>query len=415
MSRGLAAIRVGAERDSLRMAAPLRRRSISITAAALMLSLLVVATFVHLGLLVSARGEVVQVFVRALLLSSALSLVPLWVLWSLDRRERETPWIFAAAMLWGGLIATAIALPFNTAFFRVADLWLTQHPAVSEALGPDAPMLVAAPISAPIVEEIAKALGVLVMFWLLRGEFTSVRDGAVYGALVGLGFNWFEAALYVAQGYAQSGVAPFASQLGGRFALLGLGGHAMFTAIFGALLGVALATRHRWLRVVAPIAGILLAIQAHVLNNVLPLVFALASAAIGESPVVREPLPDIGFLDALISASLLQLVIFLPFVTIIALALWRGGLKERRVIREELAEELGRTISERQYKEIEADRLLRTRRIDRDRPELAAALVSAEHELAFRKRRLRDEGADPEGDPVTAAWREDIRRLQEAL
>jgi hypothetical protein len=112
---------------------------------------------------------------------------------------------------------------------------------------------------------------------------------------------------------------------------------------------------------------------------------------------------------------LLQLGIFLPFVTIIGLALWRGGLKERRVIREELAEELGLTISERELKEIEADRLLRTRRIDRSRPELSAALVTAEHELAFRKRRLRDEGIDPERDRVTAAWREDIRRLREAM
>jgi protease PrsW len=406
---------VGAERDSLRMAAPLRRRRISIGAAAALLSLLVVATFVHLGLLVGTRSEVAQVFVRALIASSALSVVPLWVLWSLDRRERETPWIFAAAMLWGGLIATAIALPFNTAFFRVVDLWLTQHPTLAEALGPDAAMLVAAPISAPITEEIAKALGVLVVFWLLRGEFDSVRDGVVYGALVGLGFNWFESALYVAQGYAQWGVAPYGVQLGGRFALLGLGGHAMFTAMFGALLGVALATPRLWLRAVAPIAGLVLAIQAHVLNNVLPLVFALASAAVGESPLMREPPPDIGFLDALISASLLQLMIFLPYVTIIALALWRGGLKERRVIREELAEELGRTISEHEYRAIEADRLLRTRRIDRRRPELSAALVTAEHELAFRKRRLRDEGKDPERDPVTAAWREDIRRLQAAM
>ena len=44
---------------------------------------------------------------------------------------------------------------------------------------------------------------------LLRAEFDNMRDGIVYGALVGLGFNWFEAALYVAQGYAENGVAPY--------------------------------------------------------------------------------------------------------------------------------------------------------------------------------------------------------------
>jgi len=66
-----------------------------------------------------------------------------------------------------------------------------------------------------------------VIFWLLRAEFDNMRDGLVYGELVGLGFNWSEAALYV--GYAQSGVAPYGAQLGARF---GLGGHAMFTGIF---------------------------------------------------------------------------------------------------------------------------------------------------------------------------------------
>ena len=54
-------------------------------------------------------------------------------------------------------------------------------------LGPDAAIMLAAPISAPIAEEIAKALGVLLIFWLLRAEFDNLRDGIVYGALVGSG------------------------------------------------------------------------------------------------------------------------------------------------------------------------------------------------------------------------------------
>jgi RsiW-degrading membrane proteinase PrsW (M82 family) len=58
----------------------------------------------------------------------------------------------------------------------------------------------AAPISAPVVEEIAKALGVLLIFRLLRAEFDNVRDGFVYGAVVGVGFNWSEAAIIAASG-----------------------------------------------------------------------------------------------------------------------------------------------------------------------------------------------------------------------
>jgi protease PrsW len=302
--------------------------------------------------------------------------------------------------LWGGCIATALALPFNTAFFQLIDAWVARHPAVTAVLGPDAAVLLAAPISAPIVEETAKALGVVVIFWLLRAEFDNMRDGFVYGAVVGLGFNWAEAALYVAQGYAQSGVAPYGQELGGRYALLGLGGHALFTGMFGASLGLALQTNRRWLRILAPIVGIMLAIGAHMLNNSLPLLAALAGAAAGEPPNGRETVADVGFLDAFLGGSVIQLVVFLPFLLVAGFALWRSGIWERRVISEELAGEVGHAVSPGEYQDILRDRMFRTRRIDGMQRRASSALVNAQHELAFRKRRVRDDGRDPVHDQL---------------
>jgi len=404
--------------DRLFMCPALRRREVCIAISAALIAVLGFAIFVHLSLLASMRPDVVSVFFRALALSGMLAIVPVSLLWLLERRERQTPWLFAVAFLWGGCIATGFALPFNTAFLKFVDTWVVQHPMAKEVLGPDAAKLLAAPISAPIVEEIAKAVGVLVIFRLLRPEFHNVRDGIVYGALVGVGFNWFEIALYVAQGYAEKGVAPFALQLGWRFALFGLGGHAMSTGIFGAFLGIALRTRRRWVRILAPIAGLVLAIAAHMLNNALPLLASLATGSAAEPPPAPDApdfAPNLGFLDAFVSGSLLELTIFLPFVLITALALWRSSARERQVIREEMAGEIGRTVSAGEYQEIVTDGILRTRRIDPMRPRASAALVNAQHELAFCKRRVRNEGRDPDRDILTVGWREEIWRLRAAF
>jgi RsiW-degrading membrane proteinase PrsW (M82 family) len=78
-----------------------------------------------------------------------------------------------------------LALPFNTVFFVLVDTWVKEHQTIAQMLGPDAATMLAAPLSAPVAEETSKALGMLLIFWLLRAEFDSIRDGVVYGALVG--------------------------------------------------------------------------------------------------------------------------------------------------------------------------------------------------------------------------------------
>src|SRR5262245_21105589 len=232
--------------------------------------------------------------------------------------------------------------------------------------------------------------------------------------LVGLGFNWFEAALYVAQGYAEFGTPPYGAELGARYALFGLGGHALFTGLFGAFLGLGLQTRRRWLRYLAPLIGLALAIAAHMLNNALPLFLALAGAAQGESPPTHQPAPNVSFLQAFWAGSLLHLTVHLPFLLIMAVALWRSGTWERRVIREELADEVARDgpVTPHEFRDIVTDRMFRTRRIQEMRPQVSAALVNAQNELAFRKRRLKDTGLEPEHDPLVATWRREIARLR---
>jgi RsiW-degrading membrane proteinase PrsW (M82 family) len=401
--------------DPLLLGSPLRRTPVAVAVALVLLAVLAVVTAAWLGLLASLRPDVAGIFFTAFGLSSLMSLVPLAILWFLDRRERETPWLFAVAFLWGGFIATGLALPVNNAILRGVARWVERHPVVVEVLGPQAPTLLGAPLAGPIVEELTKGLGLLALFFFLRAEFDNMRDGFVYGALIGAGFTWFEAPLYVAHGYAESATAPWGAQFGWRYALFGLGGHAMFSALFGAALGLALQTRRVWLTLLAPVVGLALAIGAHAFNNVLPLLVALAGAAAGEGPPPGgEGPPVIGLIQAWLLGSAVGLTLFLPFVAIMATALWRSGVWERRVIRDELALEVPGAVTPIEYEQVRRDSMFRTRRIDGFRPELSAAIVNAQHELAFRKRRARAEGVDPERDPLVAAWREEIRLLRDA-
>jgi protease PrsW len=401
--------------DCLQTAPSLRKSGTGRTANVVLVIILVVAALIQLGTFAGLTPDAAAVFFRALAISTLLAVVPVVILRFLDRRERESPWLLAAAFLWGGCIATALSVPFNTAALLAIDRWIALHPVVSEVLGPDAATLIAAPLAGPIVEETIKAAGVVLIFWLLHDEFDGMRDGFVYGAMVGVGFNWFEAPLYVMQGYVAHGVAPYGLELGGRYGLLGLGGHAMFSGLFGLFLGLAVQTSRMWLRVLAPVLGWLLAVVAHLWNNVLPLLQTLAAAAAGpaaEGAAGGEAAADVGFWAAVISTSFAQLTTFLPFTLILCLALWYSGVWERRVIREELASEVGHSISDDEYQAVLADRLLRTRRIDAHHPQASAALVNAQHELAFRKRRVRERGGDPDQDPLVAGWRRDIAQLR---
>ena len=115
--------------------------------------------------------------------------------------------------------------------------------AVGEMLG--------AILTGPIIEEIAKGLGLLLFLWLLRSEFDGPRDGFIYGVLIGLGFTWLETAVYIATGFEESGSIAWGFQLSSRYALAGLNGHALYTSITGTFIGFSL-LRTGWL---APLAS----------------------------------------------------------------------------------------------------------------------------------------------------------------
>ena len=132
----------------------------------------------------------------------------------------------------------------------------------------------------------------------------------------------------------------------------------------------------------------------------------------GEEMPPSGPPPQIPFLDAWITASVQNLLLFLPFLCLILVALRLSGKWERRVIAEQLANEVGGAVTPEEYAAIQRDGIFRTRRIKSVDRRRSAALVNAQHELAFRKRSVIADGDDPETDKLVAGWRREIAALR---
>ena len=186
----------------------------------------------------------------------------------------------------------------------------------------------------------------------------------------------------------------------------------MFTGIFGAFLGIARQSTRRWVRFVAPLLGLALAILAHTFNNGLGLIVTILLRESGEELPELGPPPQTPFLEAWAVASVQNLLLFLPFVLIVLVALRASGKRERRVIEEQLASEVGGAVTLEEFAEIRRDGIFRTRRLKRIDRRRSAALVNAQHELAFRKQAVVVEGGDPEGDELVASWRREIAGLR---
>ncbi|MGG6295605.1 PrsW family intramembrane metalloprotease [Leptolyngbya sp. AN02str] len=401
---------------------PLSRPRNAIFAITVLATLLVASLYSLFRNYFSALSPAdVQVFFSSQIAVLLMTLLPLAILWFLDRREPESRWLYLIAVLWGAVIATAIALPINAFIFQAVGDFVALHPDIKAILGEGAGNMLALPIAGPIVEEIAKGLGVLLLFWLFRSEFDNVRDGFIYGALIGIGFNLLETPLYITNGFHSTGDMPLYFQIADRFALFGFAGHALYTGLFGMGLGLARQTTRRWLRYAAPIGGWLLGFSGHFLNNALGVLIALSVylttgkplADIPETaaatPAVVEP-----FLSQWVQHSAMRLVGFFPFFLIVGVMLWQSGIWERNVIREQLADEQEPVITPDEYEAVKGDRLFRTRRIAGCDRRTSTTIVKAQDELAFRKWRLKQHGQDVDTDPLVASWRNELLRLRGA-
>ena len=186
-----------------------------------------------------------------------------------DLYEREPLRYVVSVFVWGFTVAVGISLVFNT----LASMTL------SAMAGAQAAGLITAVIVAPVVEESAKGLALVIIFAIAylvgrrRGEveFSGVMDGIVYGSAVGFGFAIAEDLLY----YAQFGAETFVvRRIFGGFA------HAAFTSLTGIGIGLITWVRYGALKVALPILGLLAAMTLHSLFNLTATLFGPLAYAV---------------------------------------------------------------------------------------------------------------------------------------
>jgi RsiW-degrading membrane proteinase PrsW (M82 family) len=216
------------------------------------------------------------------LLAILLAAIPVGIvvptfLW-LDRFEAE-PWRYlVVAFLWGALVAALVAGIFNTG----ANIAFQAATGGSEEA-----MLATAVVSAPFVEEAAKGSLVLLIWLFRRREFDGIIDGIVYAGIVAAGFAFTENIQYLGLAYQHGGDQALTGTFVTR-CILAPFAHPMFTVLTGIGIGIAATTRNRWLRVLAPICGYLLAVLSHAIWNAAA--FAGGAGLIGTYLLVEVPI-----------------------------------------------------------------------------------------------------------------------------
>ena len=160
-----------------------------------------------------------------------LAVIPLTIVFLgvhiIDRWEPEPKSLIAFSIAWGAIAAVGITL--------LVDIGITLLLGLNSAG-------FSAVVQAPIVEELAKGLGVFLVFVIGRRAFDGPVDGVVYGALVGGGFAFTENIQYFAISLIEGGGADLTVSFVMR-GLMSPFAHAMFTALTGFAMGLA-ARRH---------------------------------------------------------------------------------------------------------------------------------------------------------------------------
>ncbi len=192
------------------------------------------------------------------IMSSLVTVVPvlvyIWILWVVDRYEKEPLSLLGSSLLGGAVIAPALTVLVE----RGLGLPVSVFPTLFQLYPVVQPNLAGA-----VIEELAKGVVVLGAYHFLRREFDDTLDGIVYGATVGAGFALAESIGFLRDVVPHAATTSFGA---GFFLAIFVSGltHCVFSGLFGASLGYVRETStsgsaRSWI----PLAGLVTAVMYH--------------------------------------------------------------------------------------------------------------------------------------------------------
>jgi protease PrsW len=192
------------------------------------------------------------------LIGFSTALLFAYILYWLDRYEKEPLLLLGGVFIWGAVIAAGSAFIINT-FLGLGIYIFTNSSVLTD--------IATGSIVAPLVEETLKGLAVLVVFLVFRREFDSILDGIIYAGVAALGFAATENTYYIyTYGFQESGWSGLLSLTFIRVILVGWQ-HPFYTAFFGIGLATARLNKNWVVKIITPLLGLAIGMFAHGFHN----------------------------------------------------------------------------------------------------------------------------------------------------
>lgn len=265
-------------------------------------------------------------------------------------------------------------------------------------------------------EEGFKILPVLLLAIFVPNLIRTRKDGIVYGALAGMGFNIIEIGFYVAQALHNNTVIEALYQHSTRLGVWGFGSHLIWSAFVGLGIGFAAeSTAHGWQKWQRAVIFYLLAAVSHS-------VYDLAGSAVGVMGITFAETWWTGtrFEDAMVGAGTIpgplrdgmkygQYIWNLAFIIVLFINIRKSFAWENTLQSYELSSEEPAVITKEELRKVEGERLFFKRRYREFPKSVSEQIVLYQNLLAMQKHTAAQRGRPLEKVEPVAALRKAIQ------